>query len=49
MEKKQFFVEKRLTKFLQSITIEAVKTSSVVSVFAESLPLAVRQVNGDGR
>ena len=30
------------------VTIENVKTSSSVLVFAESLPLAVRQVDGDG-
>ena len=47
--KKQFFVKKRLTKKIRNITIETVKTSSAVLVFSESLPLAARQVNGDGR
>ena len=30
------------------VTIDNVKTRSSVLVFAESLPLAVRQVDGDG-
>ena len=47
MGKKQFFAKKRLTKTIESIKIVTVKTSSVVSVFSESLPLAVRRVNGE--
>ena len=48
MVKKRFSAEKRLTNGAESVTIELVKTSSAVSVFSESLPLAVRQVNGNG-
>jgi len=40
---------KRLTKHLERVTIETVETSSVFSVFTESLPLAVRQANGKER
>ena len=48
MVKKRFFVEKTVDKKGAKGYNRTVKTSNAVLVFSESLPLAVRQVNGDG-